>query len=149
MKSRAIIIISIISLMLTFVLADLFNVYQFGSVPTLLTSLYLISIFSIMEYLFISITYIVKKISKKQKIGVKKIIGLLLLFIALLLILFFLIVVDIDWLNWYLYSSPFYINVIIRSIEMLLPSIILIGISISLMKKDNKNKLQFSDLFNK
>ena len=138
MKSRVIIIISIISLMLTFVLADLFSVYQFGSVPTLLTSLYLISIFSIMEYLFISITYIVKKISKKQKIGVKKIIGLLLLFIALLLILFFLIVVDIDWLNWYLYSSPFYINVIIRSIEMLLPSIILIGISISLMKKDNK-----------
>ena len=116
MKSRVIIIISIISLIFTFVLAELFSVYQFGSVPTLLTSLYLISIFSIMEYLFISITYIVKKISKKQKIGVKKIIGLLLLFIALLLILFFLIVVDIDWLNWYLYSSPFYINVIIRSI---------------------------------
>lgn len=134
MKSRVIIIISIISLIFTFVLAELFSVYQFGSVPTLLTSLYLISIFAIMEYLFISITYIVKKISKKQKIGVKKIIGLLLLFIALLLILLFLIVVDIDWLNWYLYSSPFYINVIMRSIEMLLPSIILIGISILLIK---------------
>lgn len=134
MKSRVIIIISIISLIFTFVLAELFSVYHFGSVPTLLTSLYLISIFAIMEYLFISITYIVKKISKKQKIGVKKIIGLLLLFIALLLILLFLIVVDIDWLNWYLYSSPFYINVIMRSIEMLLPSIILIGISILLIK---------------
>ena len=134
MKSRVIIIISIISLIFTFVLAELFSVYQFGSVPTLLTSLYLISIFAIMEYLFISITYIVKKISKKQKIGVKKIIGLLLLFIALLLILLFLIVVDIDWLNWYLYSSPFYINVIMRSIEMLLPAIILIGISILLIK---------------
>lgn len=134
MKSRVIIIISIISLIFTFVLAELFSVYQFGSVPTLLTSLYLISIFAIMEYLFISITYIVKKISKKQKIGVKKIIGLLLLFIALLLIVLFLIVVDIDWLNWYLYSSPFYINVIMRSIEMLLPSIILIGISILLIK---------------
>lgn len=134
MKSRVIIIISIISLIFTFVLAELFSVYHFGSVPTLLPSLYLISIFAIMEYLFISITYIVKKISKKQKIGVKKIIGLLLLFIALLLILLFLIVVDIDWLNWYLYSSPFYINVIMRSIEMLLPSIILIGISILLIK---------------
>ena len=134
MKSRVIIIISIISLIFTFVLAELFSVYQFGSVPTLLTSLYLISMFAIIEYLFISITYIVKKISKKQKIGVKKIIGLLLLFIALLLILLFLIVVDIDWLNWYLYSSPFYINVIMRSIEMLLPSIILIGISILLIK---------------
>ena len=134
MKSRVIIIISIISLIFTFVLAELFSVYQFGSVPTLLPSLYLISIFAIMEYLFISITYMVKKISKKQKIGVKKIIGLLLLFIALLLILLFLIVVDIDWLNWYLYSSPFYINVIMRSIEMLLPSIILIGISILLIK---------------
>ena len=134
MKSRVIIIISIISLIFTFVLAELFSVYHFGSVPTLLTSLYLISIFAIMEYLFISITYIVKKISKKQKIGVKKIIGLLLLFIALLLILLFLIVVDIDWLNWYVYSSPFYINVIMRSIEMLLPSIILIGISILLIK---------------
>lgn len=134
MKSRVIIIISIISLIFTFVLAELFSVYQFGNVPTLLTSLYLISIFAIMEYLFISITYIVKKISKKQKIGVKKIIGLLLLFIALLLILLFFIVVDIDWLNWYLYSSPFYINVIMRSIEMLLPAIILIGISILLIK---------------
>ena len=134
MKSRVIIIISIISLIFTFVLAELFSVYHFGNVPTLLTSLYLISIFAIMEYLFISITYMVKKISKKQKIGVKKIIGLLLLFIALLLILLFLIVVDIDWLNWYLYSSPFYINVIMRSIEMLLPSIILIGISILLIK---------------
>ena len=134
MKSRVIIIISIISLIFTFVLAELFSVYHFGSVPTLLTSLYLISIFAIMEYLFISITYMVKKISKKQKIGVKRIIGLLLLFIALLLILLFLIVVDIDWLNWYLYSSPFYINVIMRSIEMLLPSIILIGISILLIK---------------
>ena len=134
MKSRVIIIISIISLIFTFVLAELFSVYHFGSVPTLLPSLYLISIFAIMEYLFISITYMVKKISKKQKIDVKKIIGLLLLFIALLLILLFLIVVDIDWLNWYLYSSPFYINVIMRSIEMLLPSIILIGISILLIK---------------
>lgn len=137
MKIR-LVIISIISLILTFIFAELLSLYHFGSVPTLLTSLYLISMFAIIEYLFISMTYIIKKIVKKQKISVKKIIGLLLLFIALLLILTFLIVVDIDWLNWYVYSSPFYINVIIRSVEFLLPSIILIVISIVLMKKGNK-----------
>ncbi len=137
MKIR-LVIISIISLILTFVFAELLSLYHFGSIPTLLTSLYLISMFAIIEYLFISITYIIKKIVKKQKIGVKKIIGLFLLFIALLFILSFLIVVDIDWLNWYVYSSPFYINVIIRSVEFLLPAIILIVISIVLMKKGNK-----------
>ena len=137
MKIR-LVIISIISLILTFVFAELLRLYHFGSIPTLLTSLYLISMFAIIEYLFISITYIIKKIVKKQKIGVKKIIGLFLLFIALLFILSFLIVVDIDWLNWYVYSSPFYINVIIRSVEFLLPAIILIVISIVLMKKGNK-----------
>ena len=137
MKIR-LVIISIISLILTFVFAELLSLYHFGSIPTLLTSLYLISMFAIIEYLFISITYIIKKIVKKQKIGVKKIIGLFLLFIALLFILSFLIVVDIDWLNWYVYSSPFYINVIIRSVEFLLSAIILIVISIVLMKKGNK-----------
>ena len=137
MKIR-LVIISIISLILTFVFAELLSLYHFGSIPTLLTSLYLISMFAIIECLFISITYIIKKIVKKQKIGVKKIIGLFLLFIALLFILSFLIVVDIDWLNWYVYSSPFYINVIIRSVEFLLPAIILIVISIVLMKKGNK-----------
>lgn len=137
MKIR-LVIISIISLILTFVFAKLLSLYHFGSIPTLLTSLYLISMFAIIEYLFISIAYIIKKIVKKQKIGVKKIIGLFLLFIALLFILSFLIVVDIDWLNWYVYSSPFYINVIIRSVEFLLPAIILIVISIVLMKKGNK-----------
>lgn len=137
MKIR-LVIISIISLILTFVFAELLSLYHFGSIPTLLTSLYLISMFAIIEYLFISITYIIKKIVKNQKIGVKKIIGLFLLFIALLFILSFLIVVDIDWLNWYVYSSPFYINVIIRSVEFLLPAIILIVISIVLMKKGNK-----------
>ena len=137
MKIR-LVIISIISLILTFVFAELLSLYHFGSIPTLLTSLYLISMFAIIEYLFISITYIIKKIVKNQKIGVKKIIGLFLLFIALLFILSFSIVVDIDWLNWYVYSSPFYINVIIRSVEFLLPAIILIVISIVLMKKGNK-----------
>ena len=76
MKIR-LVIISIISLILTFVFAELLSLYHFGSIPTLLTSLYLISMFAIIEYLFISITYIIKKIVKKQRISVKKIIGLL------------------------------------------------------------------------
>ena len=134
MKKVSIMILSIIVLILTLVFAELFNIYNFGSVPTLLTSLYLISIFAIFEYLVISITYVIRNLSKKKKIGIKKIIGLMLLLIALLLILIFVIVIDIDWLNWYAYQTPFYINVIIKSIKYLLPSIILIVVSIKLLK---------------
>jgi len=136
MKKGIILILSIISLVLTFIFADMFSIYHFSNVPTLLTSLYLLSIFSIFEYFSISIMYIVKKIIKKEKIEIKKIIGLILLFIALLLILLFLIVVNVDWLNWYTSSNPFYINVIVRSVEFLLPAIILIVISIVLFKNN-------------
>lgn len=123
MKKKKILILSIITLFLTFIFAEIFSIYHFGSVPTLLTSLYLISIFSVFEYLLISLTYVIRKIIKKEKLGFKKIIGLILFFIALLLLLIFLIVVDFDYLNWYAYSSPFYLNVIYRSIEFLVPSI--------------------------
>lgn len=61
MKKRTIIILSISILVLTFMFAEIFSIYHFGNVPTLLTSLYLISIF---EYLSISITYIVRKLIK-------------------------------------------------------------------------------------
>lgn len=135
---KIILILSITSLIITFIFAEIFSIYHFGSMPTLLTSLYLISIFSIFEYLLITITYVIRKIIKKEKIEVKKIIGLILLFAALLLILLFLIVINIDYLNWYVYSSPFYINVIARSIEFILPSIILIVISIILLRKKKK-----------
>lgn len=138
MKKRIILILSIISLILTFVFAELFSIYHFCSIPTLLTSLYLISIFAIFDYLFIFVTYVIRKLVKKQKIQIKKIISLILLFLALLLILLFLIVINVDWLNWYAYSSPFYINIIVRSVEFLLPSIVLIAFSILLIKKGNK-----------
>lgn len=143
MKKRIILMLSIIVLVLTFVLADIFSIYHFGSVPTLLTSLYLVSIFITIEYLFITTFYIIKKIIKKEKIDIKKIIGLILIFLSLLLILLFLIVIDIDYLNWYAYSSPFYINVIIRSVEFLLPSAILITISILLIKNNTKRQRRF------
>lgn len=134
MKKRIIIILSLVMLVLTFIFAEIFSIYHFGSVPTLLTTLYLISIFSIFEYLSISLTYVIRKIIKKEKIDLKKISGLILLFIALLLVLIFLIVLDFDYLNWYAYSSPFYLNVIYRSIEFLVPSIALTVFGILLIK---------------
>ena len=73
MKKRTIMILSIIILVLSFIFAEIFSIYHFGNVPTLLTSLYLISIFVIFEYLSISITYIVKKLIKKEKNRQKKI----------------------------------------------------------------------------
>lgn len=138
MKKRTIIILTIVALVLTFIFSAVFSIYHLDSVPTLLTSLYLMSIFAIFEYLLFSLTYILRKLIKKEKIEIKKIIGLILLFAALLLVLLFLIVVDVDYLNWYAYPSPFYLNVIFRSVEFLLPSIILIVISIVLIKNKNK-----------
>ena len=135
MKKGTIIILSIITLVLTFIFAEIFSIYHFGSAPTLLTSLYIISIFAIFEYLSISITYIVRKLIKKEKLETKKIIGLILLFVALLLALLYLVVLDVDYLHWYMNSSPFYLNVIVRSVEFLLPSIILIVIGINLIKR--------------
>ena len=138
MKKGTIIILSIITLVLTFIFAEIFSIYHFGSAPTLLTSLYLISIFAIFEYLSISITYIVRKLIKKEKLETKKIIGLILLFVALLLALLYLVVLDVDYLHWYMNSSPFYLNVIVRSVEFLLPSIVLIIIGILLIKNKRK-----------
>lgn len=138
MKKGTIIILTIITLVLTFIFAEIFSIYHFGSLPTLLTSLYLISIFAIFEYLSISITYIVRKLIKKEKLETKKIIGLILLFVALLLALLYLVVLDVDYLHWYMNSSPFYLNVIVRSVEFLLPSIVLIIIGIFLMKRKKK-----------
>lgn len=138
MKKGTIIILSIITLVLTFIFAEIFSIYHFGSAPTLLTSLYIISIFAIFEYLSISITYIVRKLIKKEKLETKKIIVLILLFVALLLALLYLVVLDVDYLHWYMNSSPFYLNVIVRSVEFLLPSIVLIIIGIFLMKRKKK-----------
>lgn len=135
MRKKTILILSVIILILTFMFAEIFSIYHFGSVLSLLTFLYLISIFSILEYLSISVLYVIRRLIKKEKIETKKVFGLILLFVALLLILSFLIIIDIDWLNWYMYSSPFYINVIIRSIEFLLPSIIFIVVGTLLIKK--------------
>ena len=125
----------ILSIIITFVFAEIFSLYHFGSVPTLLTLLYLISLFSIFSYLLLGGCYIVNSKINNKKIGIRRIIGFILLFISLAMILSYLVIVNVDYLNWYMYSSPFYINVIIRSVEFLLPSLILIGISIFLFRK--------------
>lgn len=131
---------SIISIIITLFLGEILSIYSFGSVPTLLTFLYLITMFSIINYLIIVGTYIVKKIIKKEKISLKKIIGLILLFISLVLVLYYIIVLDIDYLNWYVNSAPFYFNVIFRSIEYLIPSIIMFIIGIKLINKKELKK---------
>ena len=136
MKKRNILIGTIISIIITFIFAEIFSIYHFGDIPTLLTSLYLMSLFSIFEYILLSLAYIVKKIISKEKIKIKEIIGRILLFIALILILFFVIVINIDWLNWYAYSTPFYINVIVKSVKYLLPAIVLMIVGIYLLRKN-------------
>lgn len=71
-----------------------------------------------------------------KKIKMKKIIGLILLLISILLVFLFYIVLEADYLNWYMYSSPFYLNVIVRCVEFVLPGIISLIIGIVLLKKE-------------
>lgn len=72
----------------------------------------------------------------KKKMKMKKIIGLMFLFFSILLFFLFYIVLEADYLNWYMYSSPFYLNVIVRCIEFILPGIISLIIGIILLKKE-------------
>lgn len=128
-------ICSLIALVLTFFLGEILSIYSFGTIPTVLTSLYLISMFLILDYFLICGIYIISKLVKKEKIGIKKIIDLILIFIFLILVLYYIIVLNIDYLHWYVNSSPFYFNVIFRGIEILLPGIIMLIIGILLIRK--------------
>lgn len=137
MKKRNILIGTITSLILTFVFTELFSIYHFGDIPTLLTTYYLITIFSVFEYIALTLIHIINKLIKQEKIRGKEIFGRILIFISLLLVLFLGIVLEADWLNWYAYSSPFYINVIVKMIKYLLPAIILLIIGIKLLRKNS------------
>ena len=55
---KVILISSVISLVLTFFIGEILSIYSFGSYPTLLTSLYLITMFIVINYLIIVGTYI-------------------------------------------------------------------------------------------
>lgn len=140
MKKSLILLLSIIALIFTFIFANLLSIYHFGSSPTLLSSLYLISIFVIFDYLLIFITYIIKKLVKKEKLNSKKIIASILILVSLSLILSFVIITYIDYLTRYEPTKPFYLNIIERIIEFLLPSIITFIISVILLKRKNERK---------
>lgn len=132
---KNILISTIVSIIITFAFAEIFSLYRLGDIPTLLTTFYLMSSFSIIEYVLLLLIYIFKKILNKEKIKGKEIIGRILLFIALVLILVFGVILEVDWLNWYAYSNPFYINVLVRILQFLLPSILLIIVSVFLIRK--------------
>ena len=135
MKKKNIILCIVLSIIITFIFADVFSIYSFGSFPTLLTCFYLLSIFSIFCYILLCSSYFISSKINKKKISGRKIIGFILLFIVLILIFSYLIVLNVDYLHWYMYSSPFYLDVIYRSVEFLLPAIILIIVSILLFRK--------------
>lgn len=127
----------ILSLILTFLVSEIFSLYHFGSIPTRLTLIYLISLFSIFEYLILSIIHIIGIKRGKQKITNRKIISMILFFISLLLILNFIFATHIDWLNYYSNgnSAPFYFIVIGNGITILLPSALSLIVGIVLIRK--------------
>lgn len=138
MNKKNILILSFVALILTLIFAGTFCIYHFDHLPSPMTILSLISIYLSFDYLLLLITYCFKKFMKKEKLGLKKIIGLILPIISLLLILLFSIIINYEYLIWYSFSSPFYVNVIVRSLEFLLPAIILSLISFFLIKKPKK-----------
>ena len=127
----------VLSLILTFTISNIFSLYNLNDKLTFTTLTYLLFIFCFITYILLSIVYIISKKIKKEKIGIKKILSILLLFISLILILGFIVVLNIDWLNYYSIanSSPFYVFILVRGLEFLLPSIILIVVSVILLLK--------------
>ncbi len=128
----------ILAVILTFILGEEFSLYSLGTKPTTLTCIHLISLFAILEYIFLTICYIIKKRRNKEKIGIKKIISLILLLVTLILILSFILMGEIDWLKYKNMgnSAPFYVFILVRCLEFLLPAIITTIIGLVLLKKD-------------
>ena len=132
MKKKLIIILSIMSFILTLIIGFILSLLKFN----IFNYLYLLLIFSIFEYISLVLYYGFSKIKNKEKIKLKKIFGLGLIFLCLLLFLLCVIALDIDYLNWYMYSSPFYLNIIVRCVEFGLLGIISLIIGIILIKKE-------------
>lgn len=132
---KKIILSVIVSMLMTFVFAAMFSLYSFGAFPTLLIFLYLISIFSIIEYVILFVFFIIERKKVRKNLGIREISGGIFIFIALVLILVCFIVLKIDYLNWYMYSSPFYVAVIERSVEFILPAIVSFVLGLRLLKK--------------
>ncbi len=136
-KILTILVTIILSLIMTFFIAEIFSLYHFGNISTFTTFTYLLFIFCFITYVLLSLIYIINKKRKKEKIGIKKIISLILFFISLILILGFIIILNLDWITYYsnCNSSPFYVFILVRGIEFLLPAIIFIIIAILLKYK--------------
>ena len=96
----------------------------------------IISLVIIIDVIY-SLIYVIKKKKQKEKISFNNILNLIFYFISLIFILIFLIVLNIDWLNYYVYinSAPFYTFIIVRSLEFLLPAVILLIICLFLKRK--------------
>lgn len=130
---------TIVSLILTFVLAELLSLYHFGTVPTTLTIIYLVSLFCIFEYLILAVKFIINKQKNHQTTSHKNIFSMILFFLSLLLVLYFIFATNIDWLNYYSRGdyAPFYLTIITNGIKILMPSVIsfVLGIFVSKKKK--------------
>lgn len=129
----------IISLIITFMFTESFSLYHFGDDPTTLTIIYLVSLFSIFEYLILSVCFIINKKKNHQTISHNNIFSMILFFLSLLLILYFIFATNIDWLDYYSKgnSAPFYLTIIGNGIKILIPSFILFILGIFILKKSN------------
>ena len=140
MKKVINLLLCLFSLILTFMISNILSIYHFESNPTALTMAYLIIIYFMITYLSLSVSYIVNRLIKREKIGYKKILGLISMFIGLLLVCLLIVIINFDYIKWYAYSSPFYLNVIIRCLEFLIPSLIFIIIGVVLLKRKLNNR---------
>ncbi len=136
-KGLTILGVIIFSLIITFGLAEVFSLYHFGEAFTITTITYLLYFFTFLNYILFSLIYIIKKKLKKEKIGTKKIGGMVLFFMALIFLLGFIVLLNLDWLTYYsnYNSQPFYVLVLIRALEFLFPAFILMIIGIILVVK--------------
>ncbi len=141
MKKKFIILCLVIAFLFTLLFSYVFSIFSFNSFITIRTLLYMVSIFSILSYINIAIYYLVSKKIKKEKISLLKITSMVLFLIAILIVIFLIIGLEIDYLNWYSNSSPFYIHMILKSIEYLVPAIFMVVVGIFLIKNDNGKKL--------
>ena len=136
-KTMAIVGSIIISLIITFILAESLSLYHFGNIPTTLTIIYLVSLFCIFEYLILSVGFIFNKKKNKQVISRNNIFSMILFFLSLLLVLYFIFATNIDWLNYYSKgnSAPFYLTIMGNGIKILGPAAILFILGIFILKK--------------
>ena len=133
-KNLMIIVTIIVALIITYCIVNILNIYHFNCVPTMTTLIYIIFILSIMSYLLFFFLYFIWKKRHLEKIKMEQYACIIMCFVALILMLFFLLMVDIDWLSHEAVLSPFYMSIIVRGFQFLLPSAILIVLSLLLIQ---------------